>query len=251
MIYHGFQALMAAYDNLEAGDLFVGRIPSNAVKTAILLDLTARGVVCIPSATAQMLSGSKVAQAMFLGKWMLPHTRAILGRRDLLNALVAYRQADIGKVVTKEDCRHCGHGLRIWPTLEDAYNVLGFDKGQEPFVLQPYWDDFIDVRVIWVGAYIEAYRRRNAANFRKNLSFGGTSSPYRLSRSQVDFCRQVVESAGFPYAHIDLMIGKDGVKIYLSEIALNGGIRGACIGRRQLESLKRQEIEQLLKKGGG
>jgi len=246
MLYHGFQELMAAYDSLEAGDRFVGRIPSNALKTAILLDLTARGVVCIPGAKAQMLSGSKVAQAMFLRKWMLPHTRAILGRRDLLKAMIAYRQAGIGKVVTKEDCRHCGHGLRIWPTLEDAYNVLGFSRGQEPLVLQPYRDDCIDVRVIWVDPYIEAYRRRNTANFRNNLSLGGTSSPFRLNREQTDFCRQVVSSAGFPWAHIDLMIGKGKGEIYLSEIALNGGIRGALIERRDLEDMKRQKVELLL-----
>ncbi len=246
MLYHGFRELMAAYDNLEAGDRFVGRVPSNALKTSVLLDLTAKGVVCLPSARSQMLSGSKVAQAMFLGKWMLPHTRAILGRRDLLKAMIDYHRAGIGKVVTKEDCRHCGHGLRIWPGLEDAYNVLGFDRGQGPFVLQPYRDDFIDVRVIWVDPYIEAYRRRNEANFRKNLSLGGASSPYRLSAAQADFCRKIVEGAGFPYAHIDLMIAGGGAEIYLSEIALNGGIRGARIDRKRLEEMKQLKIERLL-----
>ncbi len=246
MLYHGFQDLMAAYDNLETGDRFVGRVPSNAMKTAILLDLTTRGVTCIPSAKAQMLSGSKVAQAMFLGKWMLPRTRAILGRRDLLKALIDYRRAGVGKVVTKEDRRHCGHGLRIWNSLEDAYNVMAFDKEQGPFVLQPYRDGFIDLRVIWIEPYFEAYRRSNPANFRKNLSLGGTSSHYELNRRQISFCRRVVDEAGFPWAHIDLMIDSRKEEIYLSEIALNGGIKGARIGRKRLESLKRQKIEQLL-----
>ncbi len=237
---------MAAYENLEAGDRFVGRIPSSPLKTAILLDLTAKGIICLPDATAQMLSGSKVAQAMFLAKWMLPHTRAILGRRDLVRALNAYEQAAITRVVTKEDRSHCGHGLRFWPNLEAAFNVLGFDKRQEPFVLQPFLDEFIDIRVIWVDPYVEAYQRSNPGNFRKNLSHGGSSSPYKLNNTQMAFCRQVLEASKFPYAHLDLIIDPNG-DCYLSEIALNGGIKGARIDRGSLDRMKRQKIEQLQK----
>ena len=51
----------------------------------------------------------------------------------------------------------------------------------------------------------------------------------------------------FPFAHLDLMIFENG-ECYLSEITLNGGIKGARIGRQELEQKKKTLLEKLARK---
>jgi ribosomal protein S6--L-glutamate ligase len=53
-----------------------------------------------------------------------------------------------------------------------------------------------------------------------------------------------MKRAKFPYAHIDLMVINPG-ECYLSEIALNGGTKGARIGRKDLECKKQALLESL------
>ena len=237
MIYKRFSDLLAAYHDLESGDLFIGQIPASHLKHVIMADLTARGVVLIPSALAQVLNASKVAQALVLQPWMAPHTLAITRRKGLLDALDNYRRQGIEKAVTKEDRLHCGHGVRMWPDLELLYSCLGLDATAFPFVLQPLLGPFVDLRVIWVGDFHEAYCRDHPTNFRKNLAGGGESRPHRLSARQRRFCRQVLERSQMPYAHIDLMLMPNDA-IHLSEIRMQGGIHGAQISRPELESMK-------------
>jgi ribosomal protein S6--L-glutamate ligase len=53
-----------------------------------------------------------------------------------------------------------------------------------------------------------------------------------------------MEQGKFPYAHMDLLITDDG-EYYLSEIALNGGIKGARISRKELDQKKQNLLENL------
>jgi ribosomal protein S6--L-glutamate ligase len=48
----------------------------------------------------------------------------------------------------------------------------------------------------------------------------------------------------FPFAHIDLMLTESG-ECYLSEIALNGGVKGARIRRETLDQKKMALLEKL------
>jgi len=105
-------------------------------------------------------------------------------------------------------------------------------------------DDLTDVRVIIAGEYTEAYVRYNPDNFRMNISSGGKSYPYDLNKEQVDFCLTAMERGKFPYAHLDLQI-TESVKYYLSEITLNGGIKGARISRKELDQKKQEILEKL------
>jgi ribosomal protein S6--L-glutamate ligase len=238
---------MRRYADLKAGDVFIGQVGATSVRQALLIDCQARGIQCFPSALAQCLHHSKTAQAFVLKEFMLPRTRVISRRSDLLAAATDYGKAGIGAVVTKQNRMHCGHGVRKWDSAEMLYNLLGFETEAFPFVLQPFLSEFTDVRAIIAGQYREAYARDNPGGFRKNLSAGGSSTPYNLSSEELDFCRRVLERSGFPYAHIDLHVTSDG-KIYLSEITLNGGLKGAAVRRPELDQIK-QEILELLAKG--
>ena len=147
-------------------------------------------------------------------------------------------------MVTKQDGMHCGHGIRRWDTMETLYSFMALDQSAYPFVLQPFQKQFTDVRVIIVEDYVEAYTRHNPHNFRVNITLGGTGSIYTLNTHQEEFCRTVMQRGKFPYAHLDLMVLDNGA-CYLSEIALNGGIRAAQIGRQELDQKKMALLEKL------
>ena len=249
MIYNRFSDLIRCYHSLAPGDVFAGQVPSSHLKPVILADLAARGVWLVPPPVAQLLNGSKTAQAMVLGPWMLPHTIAVSRRKEFVDALSVYHDMGIETAVTKSEGLHCGHGVRKWSDLETLYSCVGLDKTAYPFVLQPYVDEFLDLRVILVEEFCEAYARRNPANFRQNLSGGGSSTPYALSAEQIDFCRQVLHRSQMPFAHFDLMIC-GGDAIYLSEIRLNGGIHGAQVSRQTLDRLKQTRLDAFVKQAG-
>jgi len=244
MIIKNNRELKALYDQLSGGDVFIGNLSLKYLKHTMLIDMHERGIRCLPSALAQVLNSSKVAQAFVLRNWMLAHTRVIPRRTDLIEALNAYDQGDIGPVVTKQDGMHCGHGIRRWETMETLYSFVALDQSAYPFVLQPFQEQFTDVRIIIVEDYVEAYSRHNPYNFRVNITLGGTSSAYELSAQQEEFCRAVMQRGKFPYAHLDLMVLENDT-CFLSEIALNGGIKGAWIGRQELDQKKMAVLEKL------
>ncbi len=244
MLIRRFAHLVQVYNELGPQDLFMGQIPSSCLKAPMLTDLVARGVGLLPSATAQVLNSAKTAQAFVLGRWMAPHTLVISRRKELLDGLGYLHQQQIDCVVTKHDHLHCGHGVRKWDNLETLYNCMSLDERHFPFVMQPFQAVEIDLRVILVGDYLEAYARHNPGGFRKNLAAGGHSRPHELTVEQLEICRRIMDRAQMPYAHIDLMITGEG-NLYLSEISLNGGLRGAQADRGEIEQMKRARLEAL------
>jgi ribosomal protein S6--L-glutamate ligase len=243
MIVRGSRQLSELYDRLAPGDVYVGKIPGGPLRYTRLIDLMERGVHCLPTPLAQALNASKAAQAAILNEWMLPLTRVVRRRADLIAAIGVYQRQGVGPVVTKEDRLHCGHGVRYWENIEILYSLVALDKSSFPLVLQPFLQHFNDVRVIVVGDYVEAYSRHNPDNFRMNLAVGGTSRPFVMDTDQQRFCRSVMERARFPYAHLDLQLLENG-RCYLAEMALEGGIKGAQIDRRSLVRMKSELLER-------
>ena len=243
MIIRGFTDLQANYHRLAAGDVYIGRIHSAFFRQMFLVDLLQRGIHCLPSPLSQVLNGSKAAQAAVLQEWMLPLTRVIRRRHDLIEAAGEYAAAGIGPVVTKADRMHCGHGVRRWSDLETLFNTEAYNDGAYPMVLQPFVEKPIDVRVIIAGDYVEAYKRFNPDSFRMNMAAGAKSEPFALAGAVENLCRDVMARGRFPYAHLDLLIRDDG-SCHLSEIALDGGTKGARTDRKQLDAIKSNVLEQ-------
>jgi len=244
MIIRSSRELKALFHDLGPGDIFIGMLVYKHLKQSVLIDLLERGVTCLPSPLSQNLNRSKVAQALIFKDWMAPHTTVITRRMDLIDTINQYNKHGITAVVTKEDHLHCGHGIRRWQNIETLYSFMALSESSYPFVLQPFLNDLTDVRVIIAGEYTEAYVRYNPDNFRMNISSGGKSYPYDLNKEQVDFCLMAMERGKFPYAHLDLQIMENG-KNYLSEITLNGGIKGARISRKELDQKKQEILEKL------
>ena len=247
MIVKNINELTRVYPQLCAGDIVSARIVSKHLKQTLLIDLLERGVHCCPSPLSQVLNGSKAAQGLILKDWMVSDTRVIQRRSDLMKAIQAYHRKGVQRVVTKADKMHCGYGIRLWEHIEMLYSFIAFSEDAYPFLLQPFLENIIDVRVIVVGEYIEAYTRQNPDNFRNNISTGGCALPYNLNDKNVDLCRTIMRRGKFPFAHIDLQILTDG-SCYLSEIALNGGIKGAKISRTELDKRKQAVIDSLIEK---
>ncbi|MBW1740778.1 MAG: hypothetical protein JRJ42_06535 [Deltaproteobacteria bacterium] len=244
MIIRTNRELRERYDELKAGDCFMGILSFKNLKHRAFIDLLERGVRFFPPALSQTLGRSKVAQALAFRQWMIPHTLIIARRVDLMHAINTYNQHGIDAVVTKEDHLQCGFGVHRWDSIETVYNHASFNTIAYPFVLQPFFETYTDVRVIIAGDYCEAYTRENQNNFRMNLTAGGTSRPYTLTKAQLALCHRVMERGKFPYAHIDLLVTEDGHN-YLSEIALNGGMKGARIRREELDVLKKEILEKM------
>ena len=250
MIIKGIRKLKECYHQIGSGDVYIGTVVSSTLMQSMLIDLQQRGVHCFPAPLAQCISRSKAMQALVFRDWMLPNTRVISRRLDLMDAIQAYNRLRIGPVITKENHMHCGHGVRRWDNIDTLYNLTAFSDASFPFVLQPFLGDFTDVRVIIVGDYAEAYVRCNPDNFRKNIASGGKSVPCDFNKEKEQFCRSVMERGKFAFAHLDLLISEQG-KYYLSEIALNGGIKGAEIKREELDQKKQVLLNRLAKEVHG
>jgi ribosomal protein S6--L-glutamate ligase len=244
MIIKTNRELKTLYEELCPGDVFIGALSLKHLRHSVFIDFLECGVHCLPAPLSQILSGSKTAQAFLLKKWLLPQTLVICRRSDLIRAVNQYNKNSIGPVISKQDHMHCGHGVRKWETIEALYSHIGLAESSYPFVLQPYVENFTDVRVIIVGDYLEAYTRHNPYNFRVNISSGGTSRAYALDAGKEQFCRTVMERGKFPFAHIDLLVMDNG-DCYLSEIVLNGGTKGAQIDRKALDAKKQALLENL------
>lgn len=240
--------LHAKFNSLKAGDVFIGRLRLKSTEENLIVDLLERGVKLFPAGLAQLSSRSKVLQTRIFSKYMAPDTRAIHDLHDLMASINDYQRLGHGQVVTKKDRANGGMGINLWPSAEAIFNQASFGAMPFPFVLQPFYPNCRDIRVIILDDYQEAYWRDNPNNFRNNLHYGGTSESAALTAEQQDLCRKVMKRGSFPYAHIDLMISADGAT-YLAEINLSGGIKGARISpseyRQKIAAIhQRYRLEQ-------
>ncbi len=242
-IINSNQAFRQHYNDLQRGDLVIGRISLRPSEEHLLLDLVERGIRLIPAALPQLISKSKAMQSELFNQWMLPRTRAIHDIHQLLDVMPVF--VDDKEIVTKLDRKNAGLGIHLWSGIEDIYTHASLNNLPFPFVIQPLEKNIKDIRVIIIGDFIEAYERHNPNNFRNNLHCGGKSQPCKLTHEQKNICRQVMERGKFPYAHIDLMVSAESS--YLTEINLRGGIRGAKIKAKEYKKRIEERQEQLAK----
>jgi glutathione synthase/RimK-type ligase-like ATP-grasp enzyme len=228
------------FASLGPYDVFVGRLRLKPSEENLVVDLLERGVKLLPSGLSQLCCRSKVMQAKLFPDQMIPGTRAITDLQELMAAINEYQRFAYTKVVTKKDRANAGMGINLWPSIEDVFNLVSLGTLNLPFVIQPFYPDCRDIRVIVLDDLLEAYWRDNPDNFRNNLHCGGKSSPADLSSEQIDLCRKVMARGKFPYAHLDLMVTQTG-ETYLAEINLRGGIKGARITavdyRRKIDAI--------------
>jgi ribosomal protein S6--L-glutamate ligase len=233
-----YQAFRKHFSELKEGDLVGIRLPLKREEHGLVADLIYRKVEAFPSFLSHLLCSSKTLQAEILRDFMLPFTFVIRDKSSLLASLAKLSRGEgFTKFITKDDQANCGLGVKLWNSLEEIFNVAGTQVLPFPFVLQPFFPNIRDIRVIILGNfYVEAYERKNELNFRKNIFWGGIAVPYQLSDEEISFCHKVMERGKFPYAHLDLIyIDEEGP--YLSEINLKGGIKGAKLSTEKYNEI--------------
>lgn len=228
VIVYDNETLRKKYNDLQAGDLVVGRVRCRPEEEYILFDLADRGVKMVPSPISQLVCRSKVFQATIFSSWMLPGTVAVHDIHQLQNIMQLIEDNESG-FVTKLDRKNAGMGVFRWPSLEDIFNQVSLGVLPFPFVIQKFVPQCRDIRVVVLGDFVESYWRINDTNFRNNLHFGGTSKSCQLTGAQWSLCQEVMTRGKFPYAHLDLMVTEEG-DTFLAEINLRGGTKGAKIG---------------------
>lgn len=222
------QSLLNHYNSLQAGDIICCRIRLKPGEEHLLLTLSERGVKAIPSLTSQLCSRSKAFQTRLFSWAMLPNTSVIYTVHDLLRAIGQYGNSGVTKVVLKQEGKNGGLGVFLFNSIEDIYTQSAAGIHSYPFVIQPFFSNFRDLRVIILDDYMEVYERIRSGSFRHNLHCGGSPQPSKLSSQQYQLCQKIMEQGTFPYAHLDLMVADDGTT-YFTEINLRGGLRGAQI----------------------
>lgn len=225
--------LFKRYPDLGKGDIICCRIRLRPGEEHLLLDLSRKKVRAIPSLNAQLCSRSKTYQTRLFSAHMYPHTRVIYNRYDLMETISLFEQQALGKVVLKQEGKNGGIGIFLFNHIEELYAASLRSPLPYPFVVQPFIDNYRDIRVIILDDYVEAYERESAGSFRQNLHCGGVSRQYSLSVGQLDFCKEIMSSGEFPYAHIDLAL--TDTACYLAEINLRGGLKGAALSARDYQ----------------
>ena len=233
--------------SLSSGDIIACRLRLKYGEEHLLLDLIDRGIKLIPSATSQLASRSKTFQARLLAPLMIPLTTTIYDIHGLLDTVSLYGSHSVKKVVLKHDRKNAGLGIHLFRDIEDVYTQAANNVLPYPFVLQPFVDSSRDLRVIILGDYVEAYERCNPDNFRNNLHCGGKPTPCKLNTTQLELCDKALKRGNFPYGHLDLMITEKS-DVYLAEINLRGGMRGAAIDGDSYRKKVREIEEELVEK---
>jgi len=222
------QSLFAHYQELQRGDIICGRVRLRPKEEYLLLDLSRRGIIGIPSFISQLCSRSKTFQARLYEWAMIPGTTVIYTIHDLLETVNLYGKDGIEEVVVKVDDKNGGLGIFRYRSIEEVYTQSALGQIPFPYVVQPLIEACRDLRIIALGDYWEAYERHNPDNFRNNLHCGGAARPVELTDEQRYLCTRAMAKNDFPYAHLDLLVTEDG-RNFLTEINLRGGLRGARI----------------------
>ena len=243
------RSLLSHYHELQPGDIVRGRVRLRPKEEHLLLDLSRRGVLSVPSFISQLCSRSKTLQARLYEWAMVSGTRVIYTIHDLLEAVNDYTGHTIGEVVVKLEDKNAGLGIFRFSSIEDVYTQSALGHLLYPYVVQPLQEECRDIRVIALDDYWEAYERINPENFRNNLHCGGKSHPVELTDAQRQLCTRVMAQLEFPYAHLDLLINGNGAT-YLGEINLRGGLRGARITpedyRRRVDTIEETWCRRLV-----
>jgi ribosomal protein S6--L-glutamate ligase len=74
-----------------------------------------------------------------------------------------------------------------------------------------------DLRLLIIGEQVLAMRRRNALDWRTNVSRGATAEAFEPSGEMIDMARRAAAAIGAPLAGVDLLPGCDG-RLYAIEV---------------------------------
>jgi ribosomal protein S6--L-glutamate ligase len=165
----------------------------------------------IEAAVDKYLASAKLAAAGLL----TPRTIVCQTVDDALHAWATLG----GDVVVKPLFGAEGRGItRVTDEglAERAFRLLA-RLGAVLYVQQFIPHDGYDLRVLVVGRRMWAMRRRNAVDWRTNVSRGATCEPVELTDEIAELARRAAEAIGAAVAGVDLLPARDG-RLYAIEV---------------------------------
>jgi ribosomal protein S6--L-glutamate ligase len=109
-----------------------------------------------------------------------------------------------------------------------------------------------DLRLMVLGERVLGMRRRNASDWRTNISRGAVGEPWEHEDELVAIARRAAEAVGAPWAGVDLLPARDG-SLYVLEVNAVPGWKGlaqtlnldiAAMALEFVESVVRQRRDQ-------
>ena len=115
-------------------------------------------------------------------------------------------------LVIKEEYGSFGQQVYLANTVEEAKQIVAKADGKT-LVFQQYVAESCgrDVRVNVVGGKVVcAMLRQSDADFRSNVTLGGKTAPYTLTKEQEQIALAAVKAVGADFAGVDVLLGAKG-----------------------------------------
>ena len=156
----------------------------------------------------------------------IPMTFCNVGYDDL--SFEEYLGSQLGYPYIIKEC-YGSYGGQVYLAMDpaDARRILkdieGIDCLAQQFIKE---SSGRDLRAYVVGdRVVAAMERKNAADFRSNITNGGTAGAYMITKEQEEMAVRATRKLGLDFAGIDLLLGKDDEPM-LCEVNSNAQFKG-------------------------
>ncbi|HWC88109.1 MAG TPA: RimK family alpha-L-glutamate ligase [Pirellulales bacterium] len=212
----------AGFDLAAADAVLVRTMPPGSLEQVVFrMDLLARlaatgTVVVNPPKALEAAVDKYLTLAMLESAGLdVPATRVC---QDAEQAMQAFAQLG-GDVVVKPLFGSEGRGiarLQDEALAERAFKMLA--QLRAVLYLQRFVPhEGFDLRLLILGRRVLAMRRRNALDWRTNISRGATAEAFEPDDHLVEIARRAAAAVGAPVAGVDLLPGRDG-RMYTIEV---------------------------------
>jgi RimK family alpha-L-glutamate ligase len=220
--YMAGAADMARFDAVLVRTMPPGTLEQVVFRMDVLARLEAAGKTvvnpprAVEAAVDKYLASAKLAAAGLA----VPRTVVCQTADDAMAAFGALG----GDVVLKPLFGAEGRGiarLNDEALAQRAFRMLA-PMGAVLYVQEFIPHDGYDLRVLVLGEKVFGMRRRNALDWRTNVSRGATSEPLEVTPELADLARRAADAIGAPVAGVDLLPARDGRLLALEVNAVPG-----------------------------
>lgn len=208
---------LASFDAVLVRSMPPGSLEQVVFRMDVLGRLEASGTLVMNPPRAMEAAIDKFLTSARLQAAGIPTPRTIVCQ-NVDDALAAF-DALGGDVVLKPLFGSEGRGITRLTDRDLAWRAC---KMLEQLGAVIYLQEFVphdgaDLRLFVLGDELFGMRRRNATDWRTNVSRGATAEPFSPTPDLADLARRAAQVLGAPIAGVDLLPGRDG-QVYVLEV---------------------------------
>ena len=218
----GLQVFSGTSNLRDFDALLVRTMPAASLEQVIFrMDVLGRfeaagGVVMNPARAIEAAVDKYLASAKLLEAGL--RTPRTIACQTLEDALAGFEELG-GDVVIKPLFGSEGRGMtRVndEPLALRAFSMLA-QLGAVIYLQEFVPHGGFDIRLLVLGEQVLAMRRRNALDWRTNVSRGATTEPLEPDEQLVALAHRAARAIGAPLAGVDILPGRDG-ELYVLEV---------------------------------